>query len=45
MKIFTLCALLAGTALVASCSGPAEPKRPHIYRGGQDYDHAAHAER
>jgi hypothetical protein len=45
MKAFALCGLLAGLVLVASCSGPAEPKRPHIYRGGQDYEHAVHAQR
>lgn len=43
MKVFGLCCLIACIALIAGCSTAARNGRPHVYRGGQDYEGAVHA--
>jgi hypothetical protein len=42
MKLFVLTLALAGVGLLGSCTSSSEANRPHIYRGGQDYESAAH---
>lgn len=37
----TLCFLLT-LAIGTGCSATSEPKRPHVYRGGQYYGDAIH---
>lgn len=41
-----LCFICITVALLvfAGCSGTAESKHPGVYRGGQDYDTAVHAQ-
>lgn len=45
MPVLLRClALLASLAVLAGCSQPASRSRPSVYRGGQYYDDAVHAD-
>jgi hypothetical protein len=37
-------ALVAAALVLNGCAGPRESRRPEIYRGGQDYETAVHAD-
>jgi uncharacterized lipoprotein len=44
MKALFLFCVLAGVGMLAGCSWPGESRQPMVYRGGQDYENAIHAE-